>query len=230
METSSSHLVLASTYPVFVARPYGQYCGLAKALDVVGGRWTLLVIRELLVGPQRYTDLLAGIPGVSTDVLASRLRELEAAGVVEKRVLAPPASSNVYELTELGMALARPVGALAAWGANLLGSPRRGDAYRLSWLLLPLRARFRPELAEDLDCACELRVGKEMIGIRIVDGRLDTAESLDRDPDVIITTDAQTLLRLGRGTAAIDEVVDAGSLGFDGDLEVLATLVRAFGM
>ena len=213
-----------------MARPYDQYCGLAKALDVVGGRWTLLVIRELLVGQRRYTDLLAGIPGVPTDVLASRLRDLETAGVVEKRVLAPPASSSVYQLTDLGTALERPVGALAAWGANLLGSPRHHDAYRLSWLVLPLRARFRPELAEGLDCTCELRAGKEMMSIRIVDSRLDISEGLERAPDVIVTTDAESLLRLGNGTASLDDIVDDGSLTVEGDPEALVALIRAFGM
>src|SRR5262245_13199941 len=117
-------------------RSYGQYCGLAKALDLVGERWALLVVRELLLGPKRFTDLLDGLPGVSTNVLATRLRGLERAGVVERNVLPPPAASSVYELTAYGRALEPAVAALGRWGAVSLGPRAPDQALRSHWLAL----------------------------------------------------------------------------------------------
>src|SRR3569623_3393230 len=104
--------------PTTSARSYAQYCGLAQALDVVGERWTLLVVRELLLGPRRFGDLMTGLPGISTDLLTARLRSLEAVGAVRRRRLPPPASVQVYELTEFGQGLRKVLSGLAAWGAQ----------------------------------------------------------------------------------------------------------------
>ena len=106
-----------------MSKRYDQYCPVCHALGLVGERWALLVVRELLQGPKRYTDLLEGMPGIGTNILASRLRELEAGGVVQKRKLPPPAASTVYELTEYGKQLEEPLYALARWGARTLGPP-----------------------------------------------------------------------------------------------------------
>src|SRR5690242_17106097 len=119
-------------------RSYDQYCSAARALDLVGDRWTLLIVRELLAGPRRYTDLHADLPGVSTDVLAARLKELEGDGLVERRRLARPANASVYELTPRGRALQPVLTALAAWGAAELGAPGPTDAVRSHWFALPL--------------------------------------------------------------------------------------------
>src|SRR5438128_9069956 len=104
-----------------VMRSYNQYCPGARALDIVGRRWTLLIVRELMFMPKRYTDLLGGLPGIGPNVLADRLREMEALGLVVRRTLPPPAASTVYELTGLGEGLIPVVEALRGWGANLLG-------------------------------------------------------------------------------------------------------------
>ena len=128
-------------------RGYQQYCGLARALDVLGERWTLLLVRNLLLGPQRFTDLLEGLPGIGTNLLANRLRELKSAGLVARRELPPPAGSVVYELTPRGRDLEPTVLALSRWGAVSLGRPRRGETYRPAWLLLSLRALFQPDAA-----------------------------------------------------------------------------------
>lgn len=213
-----------------MARPYDQYCGLAKALDVVGSRWTLLVVRELLVGPKRYSDLLAGIPGIPTDVLASRLRDLEAADVLHKRRLAPPAAATVYELTEFGCGLARPVGALAAWGTNLLGARQPDEAFRASWLVLPFRAMFRPELAEGVDLSCEYRVGGDVVSLRITGDRLEIAEGPNPDRDVVVTTDPETLLHLGNRTISVETALTDGRLRVEGDGNAFRTLARVFGL
>ncbi|MDX3095339.1 helix-turn-helix domain-containing protein [Streptomyces sp. ME01-24h] len=119
-------------------RSYDQYCAVARALDTVGERWTLLIVRELLAGPRRYTDLHADLPGVSTDVLASRLKEMERDGLVTRRRLAPPGAAYVYELTRRGSGLLGVLAALAEWGAEELREPRPTDAVRAHWAAVPL--------------------------------------------------------------------------------------------
>ncbi|WP_049570291.1 winged helix-turn-helix transcriptional regulator [Streptomyces sp. SBT349] len=114
-------------------RSYDQYCAVARALDAVGERWSLLIVRELLRGPQRYTDLHADLPGVSTDILATRLRQLESEGLVERHRLERPANAVAYRLTPRGQALRHVVDALAAWGLDALGEPRPTDAVRTHW-------------------------------------------------------------------------------------------------
>src|SRR5438270_8716701 len=106
-------------------RSYDQYCAVARGLDVIGDRWTLLLVRDLLLGPKRYKDLLEGLPGIGTNLLAARLKELEAAGIVRRGVLPPPAGSSVYELTDKGQALEPAILALGRWGAQFLGVPTR---------------------------------------------------------------------------------------------------------
>ena len=108
-----------------MAKKYDQYCPMAHALEMVGERWTLLVVRELLHGPKRYTDLADRLPGIGTNILAARLRDLEAGGVVAKRTLPPPAASKVYELTEYGVELKPVMRELARWGARSLGHRRQ---------------------------------------------------------------------------------------------------------
>ncbi|MGY1437636.1 winged helix-turn-helix transcriptional regulator [Streptomyces reniochalinae] len=128
-------------------RSYDQFCALARALDSVGDRWTLLIVRELLAGPRRYTDLHADLPGVSTDMLAARLKHMEAEGLAERRRQPRPATGHVYELTARGRTLLPALTALAAWGAPALGKPRPTDAVRAHWWALPLRDAVRRALA-----------------------------------------------------------------------------------
>ncbi|MEU4195010.1 helix-turn-helix domain-containing protein [Kribbella sp. NPDC026611] len=128
-------------------RSYAQYCAVARGLDVVGERWTLLIVRELAFGPRRYTDLHADLPGISTDVLAARLKELEADGVVQRRTFAPSAPVRVYDLTDRGRELIPVVMALAAWGSPLLAAHQETDAVRHHWYLLPLAGVLRDAAA-----------------------------------------------------------------------------------
>src|SRR5690242_5157261 len=159
-------------------RSYDQYCSAARALDLVGDRWTLLIVRELAFGPRRYTDLHADLPGISTDVLAARLKELEADGVVERRTFAPAAPVRVYDLTDRGRQLVPVVAALAAWGSPLLAAHEETDAVRHHWYLLPLAA-----LVRDLGGVVELRVEGSSCRIQL--------ESMtvvpDATPDAVIT-------------------------------------------
>ncbi|MEV0445049.1 helix-turn-helix domain-containing protein, partial [Streptomyces spectabilis] len=142
-------------------RSYDQFCAAARALDAVGDRWTLLIVRELLLGPRRYTDLHADLPGVSTDVLASRLKDLEQSGLATRRRLPPPASAYVYELTGRGRELTPVLRALAAWGAPELAERRPTDAVRAHWFALPLLDAVA--LEEGL---VELHVRAERLGER----------------------------------------------------------------
>ncbi|MEW9515811.1 winged helix-turn-helix transcriptional regulator [Streptomyces tubercidicus] len=132
-------------------RSYDQYCAVARALDAVGDRWTLLIVRELLGGPRRYTDLHADLPGVSTDMLASRLKDMERDGLVTRRRLAPPGAAFVYDLTDRGRALLPALTALADWGAPALGERRPTDAVRAHWFAVPLMARLARHFGDGAD-------------------------------------------------------------------------------
>lgn len=122
------------------SRSYGQHCALAKSLDLVGDRWTLLVVRDLLEGPKRYGDLLSSLAPIATDMLAGRLRDLEAHGLVQKRTLPQPASTTVYELTDDGRALEDVINAYIRWGRHLIETRVPGDAVRPEWLIRAVRA------------------------------------------------------------------------------------------
>src|SRR5687768_9444722 len=144
--------VLQASALVFspMGKRFDQYCPIAHALSLVGERWSLLVVRELIRGPKRYTDLAAGLPGIGTNILASRLRDLEANGIVQRRKLPPPAASTVYELTEYGAGLEEVIHAMARWGARTLGLPPSEGNLEPDWGINALPALFYPERAEGL--------------------------------------------------------------------------------
>jgi len=154
-----------------MAKRFDQYCPIAHALSLVGERWALLVVRELLKGPKRYTDLVAGLPGIGTNILATRLRELEAAGVLHKRKLPPPAASTVYELTPYGAGLEEVIHAIARWGTRSLGVPRHEDDIDREWGLNAFPALFYPERARGLTETYVIRVDDDAFTVHLVDGR-----------------------------------------------------------
>jgi len=210
-------------------RSYDQFCGLARALDLVGERWTLLLVRDLSVGPQRYSDLLAGLPGIGSGLLAERLKQLEADGIVRKAHLPPPAAVSVYELTEEGHELALAMLPLAVWGARRIGD-RDGRLFRADWLMLTLRSRFRPDRAEGVRDTYELHVDGEVVHVRVHDGRIEGQRGPAPAPaDVTIRTDPETLLALGVGTLALDEVLGDRRLSVEGSDEALARCLAVLG-
>jgi DNA-binding HxlR family transcriptional regulator/putative sterol carrier protein len=212
-------------------RSYNQHCPVARGLDVVGERWTLLIIRDLLVGPKRYKDLLRGSPGIGTNLLATRLRELEQLGIVRRRVLPPPAASAVYELTEAGQALEPIIMAMGRWTMRFLGAPRETDVILPSAYVLGLRARFRPEVAVGLTATYELRVLDQVFEVRIEDGRCMTREGLPSGgADVVITTDMPTLHEVMSGRLPPDRALASGRLTLKGDVRALERFVRAFAL
>ena len=179
-------------------RSYGQFCGLARALDLVGERWAFLVVRELALGPQRFKDLLNGLPGVSTNVLASRLRQLERNGIVERRVLPPPAGSTVYELTEYGRDLEPAMLALGRWGARSLGA--RGERFlRSHWLALALKAMFRPEAVDGRARVYEVRLPEGPFVARVRRRAVDVSAGSAEDADLVLEADDDALVALLAG-------------------------------
>src|SRR5438876_4577276 len=163
---------------------FDQYCPVAHALSLVGERWSLLIVRELLQGPKRYTDLTNGLPGIGTNILAARLRDLEAAGVVQKRTLPPPAASTVYELTEYGAGLKEALYALARWGARTIGPPAPGDELYPEWGMNALPALFNAEEARGLTETYALVVDGDAFSARVVDGSLEAMMGAAKDADV----------------------------------------------
>ena len=199
------------------SRRYGDGCAIATALDYVGERWALLVVRELLLGPKRFTDLQAGLPNAGPKVLAQRLRELEGAGVVRRRTLPPPAASQVYELTEWGAQLDPVVVALGHWGA---GAPdRSADPVSADSAMIRLRSLFRPQTERPWTATYEMRLGRYRFTTRIADGQLlDMSRGEPHDqPDTIIDSDPDTLSRVLDEGQALTKAINDGRLTITGD-------------
>ncbi|MGW1807660.1 winged helix-turn-helix transcriptional regulator [Streptomyces sp. NPDC002078] len=200
-------------------RSYDQYCSAARALDLVGDRWTLLIVRELLAGPRRYTDLHADLPGVSTDVLASRLKDMERDGLTTRRKLPPPGAAYVYELTGKGRELLPVLQALGRWGEADLGERRPTDAVRAHWFALPLLRGLHGEGLVEVrleEGDFHLRVGAE-------EGPVYGDGPAPGEPDARLTMDAATCEAVARGESGLAEAVRAGRVTVTGD----GTLAKA---
>jgi DNA-binding HxlR family transcriptional regulator len=169
-----------------VTREYGQYCGLARALELVGERWALLIIRDLLVGPKRFSELQRGLPKIPSNILASRLKELEEAGIVQRRAQPRPAGGSVYELTADGGELEEAVAALGRWGAQRLGDMRTGEIITDDSMAMALRAIFRPEAAADCDLTFELHVGEVVVNATVCNGAVRVGKGSLPAPDLMI--------------------------------------------
>jgi DNA-binding HxlR family transcriptional regulator/putative sterol carrier protein len=207
-------------------RTYGDGCGIARALDLVGERWALLVVRELLLGPKRFTDLHAGVPGASPNVLAMRLRELEEAGVVRRRRLGPPTSSRVYELTEWGLELEPVLIRLGRWGGK---APERAvERYRsVDSLMLWQRSLFDPVVGAGLKAAYGLRVGDDSFTVRVADGELEVERAVAVRPDATLSADLETLTDVLKGRRPVAEATASGRLALTGDAEAVRRLIEA---
>jgi DNA-binding HxlR family transcriptional regulator/putative sterol carrier protein len=208
-------------------RTYCDGCAAAHALDLIGERWSLLVVRELLLGPKRFTDLRAGLPAVSPNVLAQRLRELERAGVLRRRKLPPPAASKVYELTEWGMELEPVIVRLGRWGARSPSKPRDA-ALGVDSLVLSFRTMFAPHTAEGLRASYELRLGEDVFVAVVDDGRFEIARGSAEKPDATIETDAGTLAALVYEGRELAEALRAGEVKIEGDEAAVERFVRLF--
>jgi DNA-binding HxlR family transcriptional regulator len=196
-----------------VRKRYDQYCPVAHALDLVGERWALLVVRELMRGPKRYTDLVEGLPGIGTNILASRLRDLEACGIITKRTLPPPAASRVYELTDYGRDLRKALRELALWGARSLGPPTADDELFPGWLENAVDTVLAPVAPPG---RFEFRVGDEVASL--VDG--DARPGSIEEPDVVVEGDPEGVYHM-----FVDRRLDLVSV--EGDRALLERLLAA---
>src|SRR6266508_3076393 len=170
-------------------RSYNQYCGLAYALDIVGERWTLLIVRELIAGPRRFTDLVEGLPGISTNLLSERLKELEQQGMIRRRTLPPPAASSVYELTALGQALEKTLLELGRWGSQFVPASAEGATFlHVSSSALSLKTSPPPEQARGLNETYELHIDNEVLQVQIRDGDIHLQQGEARKADVVFDT------------------------------------------
>ncbi|MFF3287631.1 winged helix-turn-helix transcriptional regulator [Streptomyces sp. NPDC003023] len=200
-------------------RSYDQYCAAARALDAVGDRWTLLVVRELLAGPRRYTDLHADLPGVSTDVLASRLKDMERDGLATRRRLPPPSAAYVYELTGHGRGLLPVLTALSEWGGPALAERRPTDAVRAHWFAIPLlRALPSPRRT----AVVEVRLDEGVFHLRLGDDApFPYGDGPADAPDVRLTLDPDTCTAIAAGELTLADAVAAGRALAEGDPAVV---------
>jgi DNA-binding HxlR family transcriptional regulator len=211
---------------VAAGRSYGDPCGIARALDAVGERWALLVVRELVLGPKRFTDLRTGLPGASPNVLSQRLRELEAAGIVQRRRMARPAAVWVYELTERGHQLEPVLAELARWGSRtpaMRSAPLGVDA-----LLFALRTTFDAGAAGAMSVRCGLRTAEEEYRIEVAGGRLHMSRGAAAPADAIIACDPAILRDLVFGRRRLSDAVREGSAVVEGDRQAAARFLRLF--
>ena len=211
-------------------RSYAQFCPVARALDVVGERWALLIVRELLIRPCRFTDLRDGLPGIASNLLADRLRHLEEAGVVERAELPPPAASTVYRVTERGRALGPVVVELAVWGAPLLASGRGEDAFFGRWMALLEVAVFQGVATEGVaPMAFDLVVDGETARLNVAEDGVTVVGSPVGPADVIVTADAVTAAGVLMREVELQDAVGRGEMRLDGQPEAVTRLATLLG-
>ena len=195
-------------------RSYEQFCSLATALDVVGERWTLLLVRELMLGPRRFTDLLDGLPGIGRNLLAARLKHLEAEGLVRR--------TDVYELTEDGRRLGPALAELGRWGVERLGARREEQTFRPAWGMFPLSYMADREAARGVRETWEFRIDEATFTLRVDDGRvIPRTGQAESPPDLVVRMDTDTLADLFSGTLPALEALTSGRVTAEGSPEAL---------
>ncbi|MEA2569368.1 MAG: hypothetical protein QOI24_1369 [Acidobacteriota bacterium] len=210
-------------------RTYEDGCATAHALDLIGERWALLVVRELILGPKRFTDLRGGLPAISPNVLTQRLLELEQAGIVQRRKLPPPAAAWVYELSEWGLELERVIMALGRWAvrspALMQGHPLSVDA-----LILSFRTMFTSDAADGFNATLEIRIGEDRFRAVVADGEMELTRNAAENPDAVIDADVNTLAAVVYGGRRFGEAVRSGELRVEGDRAIAKQFLTLFPM
>lgn len=218
-----------------MTREYRQFCGLARALEILGGRWTLLIVRDLLGGPRRFTELHDGLPGIPTNVLTGRLRDLEEAGVTTRQLLP---RGVAYTLTDYGRELEDTLVRLGLWGARTMGERRDGDHFSVHSLSLALRGAFRADKARDDEGHddghyaghYELRLDGQVLRVSVTGGQPSFTSERDHDPDVVIDTDPDTMNRLLTGALSLDQARAAGHLQITGRVRDVRRFFEIFSL
>jgi DNA-binding HxlR family transcriptional regulator len=206
-------------------KSYDQYCGIAAALDRVGDRWTLLILRELSFGGRRFTDLRAGLPGIATNLLTERLRDLEAGGMVEQRELPAPAARTVYALTGEGRRILPVLRALAQFGLPFLGEPAEGAVRAETAVYGGLGALLDPTAAAEVRLRVRLDLDGKQLWLEVADGRLVRPDR-SADPDLVVSGSASALVRYCRGAASLRDL--AGELSLEGTRSARDAFARVF--
>ncbi|WP_406376255.1 winged helix-turn-helix transcriptional regulator [Streptomyces sp. NBC_00647] len=210
-------------------RTYNQYCATARTLDLVGERWTLLLIRELLTGPKRFGDLQASLRGLGTGLLAARLKHLEREGLAHKITLPPPARTPAYALTEAGEELGPAILELARWGLKwAMGERRATETFHPGWAVLGLRACFDTEAAAGLHAVYEFRIDDELFHARIDDGAIEALHGPAQRPDATVTISQEAFLRLTGQGFTFAEAIETGAASASGDKQALRRLGDLF--
>jgi DNA-binding HxlR family transcriptional regulator len=211
-------------------RTYGDGCAIAQALDLVGDRWALLVVRELLLGPKRHTDLRRALPHASPNVLSQRLTELEGAGVIRRRKLPPPAGARVYELTEWGRELEATVMSLGRWAARSPAPPSSAPIRSADSVMLALRARFDSRAAHGLRAVYQLRLGEDRFWIHVADDQLELARGDAHRADATIETDNDTIAAVLWGGRSLADAQRSGTMAIEGKTGTVERFVQLFPM
>ena len=206
---------------------YGQYCGLARASDVVGERWGLLIVRDLLVRDQRFGDLKRGLPRIPTNVLTNRLKTLEEAGAVERKLLSSPRNTVVYSLTEFGRDLEDIVLALGRWGAKLLGEADPDEIVTSESLVMALRSTYRPEFVGETSASYELHVGDVVLHAILDRGELTVEPGEFRDAALTITT-GPAIRAVMAGELTPAEALESGAVSLTGDAALFEQFAATF--
>jgi DNA-binding HxlR family transcriptional regulator len=203
-------------------RSYGQNCALAKALDVIGDRWTLLIVRELMIrGRCRYTDIRNGLPGIATNLLVERLNELEKAGLAMREAAPPPIATTLFRLTPRGTELEPVIAALGRWGAPLLSKNADKEEFCDHWVILPLRLYVRDKSPRERPVRIGLGAGEELVTLETAgDGSVRVESGKAADPDAAIKGTPQQILALLTGKASLADA-QAKGLRYEGDVKVL---------
>ncbi len=208
-------------------RTYGQYCGFSRALELVGERWALLIIRDLLVGPKRYSDLQRGLAKIPSNILSDRLRELEEADIVQRRLLPRPSGAVVYELTKAGRDLEAPVIALGRWGAQRLGDPRPDEVVTEDSMATALMTTFRPEAAARANGSYELHLGEIVIHAKVRDGKLTVGRGPLPNADLVIEARPELRAVMAREITP-EEALKKKIVRLRGNPKLFAQFVRVF--
>lgn len=217
--------------PDMANKSYRQYCPIAHALDVIGDRWSLLIARDLFLGPKRFTDLRDGLPRIGTNSLTDRLNSLESTGVISRRTLPPPAASTVYELTDRGRELEDVIVALARWAGPTLGSRRSEESISVDSVMLALRAIFSTADERGLHGNHLVHVEEasfaETFGVRSGENGIAVSRALAGSESVTMLTDVETIYAIASGNESLQQAVEGGRIHLDGESDHRSRLLQA---
>jgi len=211
-------------------RHYGQFCGLAAGLDIVGERWTLLIIRELLLAPARFSEIADNLPGIGPNLLSDRLRSLSERGLIEAAPVPGDGRGKQYRLTELGEELREPLLQLARWGMGFLSEKDVGGISRGAWGFLAVQAMIHGQEVPDTDECYEFRVDDDVFHLRILGGRAHAVRGAAPDPAILVYTDATTFVKIGAEMLSPFDALVSGALRIDGDPAAAQRCTRLLGL